>query len=116
MQEQIINKETAILAKQKGFDWKCTLSFNDKDISNDIFYVSVLKNYNVGNQCSLCTQALLAKWLRDVHNIDIDISPYANLYHILLFKNKKLEQFFGNNLLTYEQALEEGLKQALNLI
>jgi len=73
------------------------------------------------------TQALLQRWLREVHNIVIVILPYigylskrkswameymllTNLYDNYLFEIDTAEYH------SYEEALEEGLEGALDLI
>jgi len=83
------------------------------------------------------TQSLLQKWLREIHDIHIVISVYRDMDHrdnydlkiikhvlIIPLINKKLkgldilEDFPIKNSIfyTYEEALEEGLKEALLLI
>ena len=83
------------------------------------------------------TQSLLQKWLREKHDIHIVISVYRDMDHrdnydlkiikhvlIIPLINKKLkgldilEDFPIKNSIfyTYEEALEEGLKEALLLI
>ena len=83
--------------------------FND-DISSEDLYIPNIY---------LCpSQSLLQKWIREVHSIDIDISRggVRDDWHVGIRK-------FGynyNRLITiyksYEEALEEGLYQALTLI
>lgn len=134
MEEQLISFETAKLAKEKGFSWtvkqyyyinRCTgfnghklsciqpigipMDFNN-DFSDDEFHYSAL------------TQYLLQKWLREVHNIFIYILPDIDGqwgYGIMLkdvnhtqSNRFELDEIIG----TYEEALESGLQEALNLI
>ena len=65
------------------------------------------------------TQNLLQKWIREVHNIHITIfsqSQESWMYRITK-KGQKLEDgLYGEDFYTYEEALEEGLYQALLLI
>ncbi len=65
------------------------------------------------------TQSLLQKWLREVYKIAIDIKTINstrmdNFEYCLHFKNDNIKTKNGFN--TYEEALEEGLYQALLLI
>lgn len=59
---------------------------------------------------------LLQKWIRDTHNIHISINSLGQCnYHLLVgFVGNILTK--GNNYSTYEEALEKGLQEALNLI
>jgi hypothetical protein len=135
MEEQLITLETAVLAKEKGFDSStvnmCWVksgneSYNGKRMSrNSIPYIAE------GAALILQpTQALLQKWLREKHNINISITTKLNIkkwdfipydlkmngreyvkYYYFYYKNLKDRKFDS-----YEDALEEGLVEALNLI
>ncbi len=64
------------------------------------------------------TQSLLQKWLREEYKIDIVIGSNYIGYNIILWnrntnKNIKIEQ---NLFQYYEEALEQGLQEALKLI
>lgn len=78
------------------------------------------------------TQSLLQKWLRDVHKIDIYILGYGFGYYAQLNNvppaNQESVKYVdrrwnmppkdenSGNLVTYEEALEKGLQEALKLI
>ncbi len=71
------------------------------------------------------TQGFLQKWLREVHNIHIWINTGfqdGEIYYeawVDIFKNKKFkEQQFNVEMYSdkYEEALELGLQEALNLL
>jgi hypothetical protein len=74
-----------------------------------------LDNVNYFIPYSAPTQSLLQKWIREVHNIHIMVSPSMG---IVLTKVKDSSKTFGSispqN--TYEEALEVGLQEALTLI
>lgn len=94
MNEQLISFKTAILAKEKGFE------FNNKRSQNDY-------------QGEYPTQSLLQKWLREEYKINVYCMPC--LYdENLWFHNiaSRFKVFVG----TYEEALEDGLYQTLKLI
>lgn len=104
--DTLISFETAKLAKEKGFDWK---------------NIEILEVKSKSAFLDSTTQSLLQKWLREVHNIHLSIW-YNNLtekWRIDYIRNIKTDHDFTTNedeFDTYELALEESLKQALNLI
>ena len=136
MKEQLIDFETAKLAKEKNFNWP-VLFFYFKNFNAGLDYILVdsissqfgeitkEEDYNNNNytleRYSAPTQGLLQKWLREVHNIHLSIW-YNNLtekWRIDYIRNIKTDHDFTTNedeFDTYELALEESLKQALNLI
>ena len=127
MEEQLINFETAKLAKEKGFKW-----VND----NKLFYNSngCLNLLQFSEEdVPVPTQSLLAKWLREKYDIEINITrmpPEAikssfnkgnkrikkyNMWVWSLNGNPRIENpslFFDN----YEEALEIGLQEALQTL
>jgi len=129
MKEQLISFETAKLAKEK--------EFFDKT-SNGEIRISQQNVYSPeGNLFSLekaifssafrlkdCynapTQSLLQKWLREVHNINILISPSKTNYFIIMVyldKHNNFQEYdLQNYYKTYEEALETGLLEALKII
>ena len=126
MEDTRINFETAKLVKEKGFpqetnrleipyynykgefkgdvsDWRVRKYIRGEDTS-DIEFVSAP------------TQSLLAKWLREEHNI-----------HLIAYKNINIDGYDWcyittdgitniNSYKTYEEAYEIGLQEALKLI
>lgn len=146
MQEQLISFETAKLAKEKRFDCKCLAGYKSngelrecyiddlEDIFNSIYPISnsdikdaVNKEWIFYDGCICPTQSLLQKWLREKHNIfitiEIDATSYPKFtYSILKYTELLWEtglELGVNNLSlyrTYEEALEEGLQEALKLI
>lgn len=155
MKEQLIEFETAKLAKEKGFDIKTKNSFaNKKAISynqyarDDIreegeFHVvnkpeesgvdgTYLHNKFVSERFYQPTQSLLQKWLREEHDMHIEIELVDNSrtyqweYVIITSKDRdyndeecfdSAKRLFNNeDFETYEEALEKGLQEALKLI
>ncbi len=138
MEDEIVSFETAVLAYNKGFRDKISciggknyynykgelngdsseqlkdyLAAKKEDRDPDDFYLSI----------SAPTQSCLQRWIREKHNIHISINiglPHKNciMYYcnVIKFgihhKSKFKSQFYN----TYEEALEEGLYQALKLI
>ena len=134
MEEQLISFETAKLAKEKGFNALCYDAFNSKgnlysngwceylyDNKVEIpFRSGVLESKDV----LAPTQSLLAKWLREKHDIHFEIKPIFDVneirpYHISISKNlsgKNFKYKIIGTRETYEEALKIGLQEALKLI
>jgi len=130
MKEQLITFETAKLAKEKGF------KFNED--SEDFYKYSGYYNYGrIGDgEWSLNTvydietlhwgselteiidtptQSLLQKWLREIHNIDVNVLPYNNIKkYYEVYVNLAVTTWSGYS--TYEKALEIGLLEGLKLL
>jgi signal peptidase I len=138
MEEEIISFETAKLAKEKGFRVFCDNSY--VDIGDKIVFrqspiinrVHFTKERN-GNQIYeeekiyyACTQSLLQKWLREIHNLHIYIDTIPSFYRTQGSKYKSsikvpfepfkwttAHYYLGN---TYENCLEKALQEGLKLI
>jgi hypothetical protein len=130
MEETLITFVTAKLAKQKGFDDVITnhlpymLEGDDEGCIGASIYCKVYAN--------CCTQSLLQKWLREIHEIIVEIKVGFDIedgeivyYYTPFIKQKESIDFVKHSgLLTsmfeskdnYEEALEFGLQQALKLI
>jgi hypothetical protein len=108
MKDQLITFETAKLAKKKG----CKSDLGLAPLAQDF------------------TQSLLQKWLREKHNIHIicfyraSTKSYSiNITHTNLTLTEYTAEFKNSHKInidilynTFEEALEAGLQQALNLI
>jgi len=136
MEEQLISFETAQLAKTKGFNWDCQNSYdkngeidNSVDLNGELVFTQesfLSAEENGYSVYAAPTQSLLQKWLRDVHNIEINISQNINKHVeyfyfpslITLAPNKLslLEAEIEGTYFKYEEALEKGLTEALKYI
>ena len=142
MEEQLITFKTAKLAKEKGFDIEesCVAFYtkprskmfgidehgryyNIKNTPRKLYYIGKSAAFNSNNVILAPTQSLLQKWLREVHNIRLEIQSlidYTYAYSIYqeLQDNKYCKQiaFEYTEQYSYENALEIGLKHALKLI
>jgi hypothetical protein len=136
MEEQIVNFDTAKLAKEKKFDGICydTYDLRDKKLSNkynidlDEIYdeIDLKKEFECRfddifeGYCLAPTQSLLQKWLREVHNTHITVDCKNTKYPEGMFSvdvgnnNETIYYYFGYT--CYEEALEIGLQEALKLI
>ena len=140
MKEQLVSFQVAKLAKEKGFNWKVINYFKLSTISNPLIEDECRpQNINSLQSDSIFsrpTQSLLAKWLREEHNIHIKIDDFIDDetgiewdYEIVIIgtdldergnyiplisydMNNSIERKFK----TYEEALELGLQEALKLI
>lgn len=135
MKEELISFETARLAKKKGFNELCrNVYLEDKTIHEYAYYESSTDGQYDCNKdidqydnsvnklkvlCSAPTQSLLQKWLREKHNIPVlvyqaDPSRKTHGCSIKWFDKVYKEQICSGR--SYEEALEKGLQEALNLI
>ena len=93
MEDKLVSYEVARLAKEKGFDEKCSFSY--KEVNPVEVYQHQDKKYNnsykkewvnttrknsdmvnaIVSRYSAPTQSLLQKWLRDKHEIHVFIIP-----------------------------------------
>jgi hypothetical protein len=141
MEEQLISFETAKLAEEKGFPQRN----NDKDLHSGFICEkcwvcdlagnkSVFSNSNAHAAWAAPTQSLLQKWLREVHHIHISVEVTdidTIKYFLYIYDKREFDSFdyfysiYGmetkvgvNNkeFISYEEALEVGLQEALKLI
>jgi len=118
MTEQLISLATAKLAKEKGFNWNTYNHYDRRNYNNQIY--EVFPVCNIGNEAiPATTQSLLQKWLRDIHKLHIRITCNLGDWY---FEIDSIPGFISiksqgeQEYLSYEEALEAGLKAALNLI
>ena len=132
MTEQLISKETAVLAKEKGFNIDTINYYTPKGYctNSEGYQTERLESSNwndgLGSYpteaknvlCSAPTQGLLQKWLREKHNIDILILGTSGFYYIGIHKKDfhNLPKYFYPNFKSYENTLEFGLQEALKSI
>ena len=111
MEEVKILHETAKLAKEKGFN----IGNDNSESYNEDGSVTKAGNQNYDEICYRVTQSLLQKWLREEHGIILEVKYLVkpNVWIPLLPLIEDIFFFDGG---TYEQALEEGLQEALKLI
>lgn len=123
IEEQFVSFETAKLLKEAGFDEVCSWAY-----------------YRAYNWClihernsKLClgyysrpTQALAARWLREKHRIAVDASfipssVYGDAWQYFICKMDEMlcagdYDISDRRYATYEEAMEAGLKNCLELI
>lgn len=108
MTEELVTLETAKMLIEKGFN-ECR---NVVDISN-------MSNDDLPKRCFLQpTQSIAQKWLRDNHSVHtaVDVNG-SGLWYCRIYDTKDYEFLFETkNYVTYEEALEAGIFEALKLI
>ena len=134
MKEQLISFETAKLAKEKGFNESCVFAYFNLEDGHK--FNGKLDNFDHGQNRQIYpkgknseydhtyvtapTQSLLQKWLREKHNISIKIDDFVTNERIRYDYNVCVLGSQEDNpkgvYRTYEEALEEGLLEALKLI
>ena len=136
MEDILISFETAKLAKEKGFNIDVINYYTPEGYCTDSngYMTERLESSNWNNgegsyptlsekvSCSAPSQSLLQKWLREVHNIHIDIRINAvSRGNYFFYLSKTKTPFYTlfvseKNSDSYEEALEIGLINALKLI
>lgn len=111
MRQQLITKETAKLASELGFDEKHADFYIDKKRNGDFTSLPAVP------------QSMLQRWLREEHNVQMFMKPF--------YDSKEKKTTFACDVIavghigrakkshrqdTYEDALEEGLVNGLELI
>lgn len=136
IEEQFVSFDTAKLLKEAGFREHCRcMYFPDKDGSHKICQ-NIIADYNVTDDekyeagdyygygdCYLApTQALAARWLREVYGIMIVsfFDDYMSKWYYVIDGVKKQSGIkcvqSASDYDNYETALEDGLKEAIKLI
>lgn len=113
MKDELITKETAILAKDKGFNL-------EEPCRCGGFPECICEQCKPDDYVYQPTQSLLQRWLREVHKIHIEIINFnpgdgTTRYEIDICVPNEEDKCFHNKG-TYEEVLEIGLQKALNLI
>jgi len=141
MIDDLVTKDTALLAKEKGFDEVCYHLFGSESfaeaVENGMFHRNSKINVKFDDKSgwfTAPTQTSLQKWLRKEHNIFVDIATDCTTYPKFCYEIKRFignpndlssEEWYWDKIdlsadwglyRNYEEALEDGLKFALNLI
>lgn len=127
MKEQLVSFKTAKLAAKKGFNITPRWCYDLTEYYTQGIYGIIEYGTVVGDlELYAPTQSLLQKWLREEHDIHIEISKWDDdTYSAILVSNNEKYNFpeesedvsyeaIGMN--SYEEALEIGLYEALKLI
>ena len=119
-EEQFVSFETAKMLKEAGFDVPCTLQYTEGKFIWDVDYPYNFNQDEFGY--SRPTQALAARWLREVYGIMIVsfFDDYMSKWYYVIDGVKKQSVIkcvqSASDYDNYEEAIEEGLQEALRLI
>ena len=121
MKKQFVTYEISLKLKELGFDEECLAAYEEGDLN---IYFDINKNIDWSEYDDCCSAPLWSQclsWLREKHNIDIIVKPWTGdvkgtkmytaditIFGINTYKFKRHN--------SYEEALEEGLLEALKLI
>jgi hypothetical protein len=125
MKESIVTFDTAKLAKEKGFEpGSYSYSYNQEG--------SFMPQTRIYQGLAAPSQSLLQKWLRDEHQIHIEVVLYDNSrtyhweYRVVTSKDRDWNDidcfdsakrhYNKEEFVTFEESLEKGLQKALKLI
>ena len=124
IEESYVSFETARMLKEARFDVPCFKQYTDR---GTVWHCDCPENFNISQCATSCpTQALAARWLREVHGIVVDVTFIPPL-----FDGVNWQYFIGNmddmvwegdfepsdqKYASYEAALETGLQEAIKLI
>lgn len=120
IEESYVSFDTAKMLKEAGFDVPC---FNQYTERGTIWHCDCPENFNKSQCVTSCpTQALAARWLREVYNVAIyslyDDDMEQWFYVVDAFtKNPVINGFqSGSEYDDYESAFEDGLRESVKLI
>jgi hypothetical protein len=141
IEEAYVPFEIAKLLKMKGFpqeyDIYHSMVYNEEDYEDEyevqrmvletkLVKAGTLSSYPVGvpePKCYCCTHQMAMRWLREMHNIHIDICSIWDathwLYQVFVITPRTARNPYVDKILytSYEQAIEAGIKYCLkNLI
>ena len=129
IEESYVSFNTAKMLKEAGFEANLKTMYVEEEKDEWTFWDSGAKrsDYNYFDDTIACpTQALAARWLREVHGIVVDVTFIPPL-----FDGVNWQYFIGNmddmvwegdfepsdqKYASYEAALETGLQEAIKLI
>lgn len=124
IEESYVSFETARMLKEAGFDVPCTSQYSE---GIGIWNVDYPYNFNHDDfGYSRPTQALAARWLREVHKIILDIffDPPLTDGNDWKYVIGEIDELVwsgdyvvsSSKYKTYEKAFEAGLQEAIKLI
>lgn len=121
IEESYVSFDTAKLLKEAGFDVPCYMQYSEKGVQWEAFCP---ENFNADDWgCSCPTQALAARWLREVHHYAVCVwfsqedgkwfYAHGDIESMVFTEEYSISEIIYE---TYEEALETGLREAIELI
>ena len=127
--EQYVSVETAKLAKEKGFNEPCRHYYLNgaKEVNNETIMIYDLPypyNSTDKNYFAAPTQSLLARWLREKYNVSVEVYSSVfryqhnirNIDSTCIGGSDYSKTNGGGAWSSYEEAMEDGLQEALKLL
>lgn len=116
MNKDYVSFELAKLLKENGFTQDCVF-FYEKEILRHILSVKLSEEINPKDITPAPMLYQVVNWLRKVHKIYLHVEPDFKIKDTFKYIFYVKEVSYSNNRYeTYEEALEEGIKIALNFI
>lgn len=130
MKLQTVNFEIAKLLKEVGFNWPTLWFYQLSSCKPETPYRKgswvpeegyEIANHNENtNEASSPTQALVIKWLRDEHNLSVEVfwNTYRGMYTYAVTNtanNKDIHEHSFNSA-SYEECEKEAIMEALNFL
>lgn len=115
IEESFVTFDTAKLLKEIGFNIPVNTSYSEDGNSE---YNIFPDNFNkLQDKFSRPTQALVARWLREIHHVDVvvDVINQKN-YCCDIYQNKQKKSIARSINPSFEETLEDGLRYSLELI
>ena len=129
IEESYVSFETARMLKEARFDVPCFNQYTDR---GTVWHCDCPENFNISQCATSCpTQALAARWLREVHGIHVSSNIFMDsandadgktvdewtFWSFDLFDNSgRIIEERDDRYDSYEEALEAGLQEAVKLI
>jgi len=123
--EEIVSFETAKLAKEKGFIHMKANCYGDNMCYQlpEGELINAINGNIVAGYILAPTQSLLQKWLRDVHDIYVEVLCCTDKYNRIDGRFQyayhtmgEIARYSPHLKEDYEEALEAGLQEALELL
>lgn len=110
--ECYVSLDVAKLLKEVGFDWECIMAY-DAVLNNHIGDYGIYNHNKVPDFTSAPTLDVAQRWLREVKDEYVVIEIVApGIYKVYILGRDCTSKSFK----TYEEAQEEGIKAALEII
>ena len=112
--EDYVNFEIAKLLKEKGFDEKCGPYYDLRGVLINGVIIEAKHNVDM-DKFSAPTLQMAMKWLREVHNIHIEIGYNLGYFPVCISTktNDTIPYIAMGSPFTYEQACEVAIKYCL---
>lgn len=108
-------KQIAIKAKELGFKARTVTTIHTDTIHTEKYLLGG-KNVMLNDMCFYLYLCDLQEWLRSKYNLNIDIILIDCFNYDYYIVEKDICNNLGDPFETYQEALQEGIKESLKLI